>query len=610
MKRTIHRIRAILNTFFLVLLAALVAQSVLAMDVTLDIEPQVLQLGEAAVARITLHDAPNAPPPRLPALSGFNIDSLGREQSYSIVNGKQSSQVSYTFRLTPLAAGDFQIGPFQYDTGSGLINIPAVALQVLARGEPAAGGSAQNWDDLMFAAVTVNSPTIYAHQAFDLVLSLYTQPGLNLDRNISLSNFDTTGLTLSPFEELPPSRESVSGKLYEVRRFRTRALAIASGNFALSPNLQVNLIVQDGNRSRRNDPFADSFFQGFFSRVETRPQTVECRPFTLQIHELPSDGRPPSFSGAVGQYSFDVTAAPLQLKVGDPITLTLRIQGRGNMDAISAPIVTVPDNFRSYDARLIEQQPNAGLKVFEQVLIPRDGSASEIPAVSFSYFDPTRERYETIVRGPFPLALSATASAGTASVIQSPGSPAPAAPAPLGHDLVYLKRAPDHWHMRTPETAQTRTIRIAVNTVPALAILLAFGYARRRERSERNPLELLRRRAPRSARAALSRSEAFLKEGDIHSAAQALSDALNRFFGPLLDLPPGRISSDEICHRMKANGLPEAQCTSLHDVFSVCERLRYSGPGAAGSTAEAKQELERITQQFMELLPACQRVAR
>jgi len=587
------------------------ATSAVAMDVTMEINPRVLRLGESAMGKITLHDAPGAPPPRLPALSGFTVESIGREQSYSFNNGERSSQVSYNFRITPLAAGDFQIGPFQYDTGSGVINIPAIALQVLARGDPATGSHAQHLDELMFVTVTANPDVIYSHQAFDLVLNLYTQPGLNLNRNVSLSNFDTTGLSLTPFEEQSPTREAINGTLYDVRHFRTRATAIASGTFPLQPHLQVNVIVPNDNRTRRRDPFSeDDFFAGFFNRVETRPQTVESKPFALQIRELPSEGRPTSFSGAVGQFSFDVSAKPLQAKVGDPITLTLRIQGRGNMDAVSAPSFAIPDSFRSYDARLVDQQPNAGLKVFEQVLIPRNASVSEIPAVSFSYFDPERQRYETLVRGPFPLTLSAAGAASSAAVIQSPNPATPAPTKPLGHDLVYLKHAPKHWQQKTTPTPQATAIRLAVNTLPALALIAIFGYVRRREHAERNPLEILRRQAPRSARSALARSGALAKKGDVHGAAQALSDALNQFFGPLLNLPPGQLSADVVCQRMRSNGLSEAQCAALHEVFSVCDHLRYSGSSAADKSADSTRDLERITLQLADLLPACQKVSK
>lgn len=581
-----------------------------AIEVDMEITPQVLQLGESAICKIILRDAGRAPRPSLPALPGFDIQGMGTEQSYQFINGQRSAQIAYTYRLTPQAAGEFQVGPFHYDTGSEQITIPAQQIKVLARGatteDPA---QAQQLDDLIFATVSVDSPTIYAQQGFDLTLALYTQPGLNIDGNVSLADFDTTGLSLLGFQEARQNREEVNGRIYDVRRFVTHATALASGDYTLQPKLRVNVIV--GNtRNRQRDPFfGDGFFDGFFNRVETRPQLIESRPLALHIKELPTQDRPSSFSGAVGHYAFDVTPNPLTANVGEPITLTLRIQGRGNMDAISAPTLNLSDNFRSYDARLVEQQPSAGLKVFEQVIIPRNMAAAEIPAISFSYFDPARERYETIVRGPFPLALTA-APAGNTAVVQAPGSPPPATTTLSSHDLVYLKTDVKHWLLRDTASTGAKMIRIAVNVVPALALIAVFGYVRRRENDAQNPTERMRRRAPQRARAKLMESRERLNAGDLQGAAARLSDAIATFYGPLLNLPAGRISADDVCRELQTRGLPASTCLTLQEIFSTCEHLRYSNatPNAAGE--ERKRQVAQHIEQLTDIMRDSRRLLR
>lgn len=604
---------SIVRFFVLLLLAILCAQVAQAFDVEMQIEPRVIRLGESTVCKIILHDAGRVQPPSLPALAGFDIVSTGQEQSFQFNNGHRSSQVAYTFQLTPQAAGDFQIGPFRYDTGQGAVDIPAIQVQVLAPDNPGTPQQAQKLSDLMYATLTINRPTLYTHEVFDLTLNLYIQSNLSIDRNVGLVDFETTGLSLEGFQEIGSSREAVNGTIYDVRRFRTKVTALASGTFNLAPRLRVNIIVPS-DRTRRRDPFfGDGFFGVFdspFNRVETRPQIVETRPLSLQISDLPTDGRPSSFSGAVGRYSFDVTAAPLDLRVGEPITLTMRIQGNGSMDAISAPKVNLTDDFRSYDARLIEQQPNAGLKTFEQVIIPRKTSIKELPAISFSYFDTDRGKYETIVRGPFPLTLAA-APAGTATpVVQAANNPiTPTKAEPLGSDLVYLKTAPKHWKQAKDDEQNFAALDTAITALPALALIAVFGYVRRREHAQQNPHEGRRRRAPRKARAGLARCNQFIKSGDIHGAAQALSDALSQFYGPLLNLPPGQISADIVCRRLEERGLSQGDSLALQNVFATCERLRYSGSGSPSSESAAK-ELEQVADKLSELLRESQKVMR
>jgi hypothetical protein len=50
---------------------------------------------------------------------------------------------------------------------------------------------------------------------------------------------------------------------------------------------------------------------------------------------LPEEGRPDNYSGAVGQFVFDVKVKPTEVALGDPITITLQITGEGNVDSIS-----------------------------------------------------------------------------------------------------------------------------------------------------------------------------------------------------------------------------------------------------------------------------------
>jgi hypothetical protein len=570
-----------------------------AAEVEMDITPRVLRLGESAICRIVVKGAVNAPQPRLPPLQGFEVAAAGTEQNIQIVNGRQTVFTAYRFQLTPVAAGDFLIGPFRYDLGDRVVDIPAIQVQVLPM-QGAGGEAVQSLDELLFATLTTSRPKAYVGETFDITINLYTQPGLNLDRNVSLLDFDTTGLTLSNFEELAGGREAVAGRVYDVRRFRARATALTSGAFTLQPRLRVNIIVQR-QRSPRDPFFGDSFFDSFafFGRVETRAHTLDVRPLELRVHELPAEGRPSNFSGAVGRYSFEVSASPLQLAVGEPITLRYRIQGRGNIDTVRAPAPTWPDGFRAFDIQLVDQNAESGLKVFEQVVIPRAASVTELPAVAFSWFDPEAERYETAVRGPFPLELAAGAS-GT--ILQGMDARPAAERGPLGADLVYLKPTP-----KRPRAAPALEIPPALHGVPALALLLAAVYARRRARLLRDPIYAARLRAPRGAREGLARARSLLEKSPAE-AANALADTLARFFGPLLGLPPGQVDADSVCGRLQKAGLDAPALNDVRAMFDFCERMRYAGPTALSSDADRVQ-LARHLERAPELLRICRRLA-
>src|SRR5689334_12845449 len=53
--------------------------------------------------------------------------------------------------------------------------------------------------------------------------------------------------------------------------------------------------------------------------------------------EPPVAGRPPQFSGAVGTFSVTMRATPTALTAEDPLILTVRIEGAGNLPELRRP---------------------------------------------------------------------------------------------------------------------------------------------------------------------------------------------------------------------------------------------------------------------------------
>ncbi len=74
----------------------------------------------------------------------------------------------------------------------------------------------------------------------------------------------------------------------------------------------------------------------------------------VNIKDVPEEGRPENYIGAIGRFQFDADLAPRKAKTGDPMTLTLTLSGQGTLDSITAPdlsnIPQIADNFKIYEA--------------------------------------------------------------------------------------------------------------------------------------------------------------------------------------------------------------------------------------------------------------------
>jgi len=587
------------------LLAAAARPSLAQVSVEIEVDPRVLAVGEQGELTVVVRGARRPVPPPMPAnVGGLQLRFGGSEQRISIVNGQRDEALVYRYALTALKEGEFRIGPIAYEVDGRRLELPAVAVQVVAGA--AARGGARSLSDALFAELRAERTNPYVDEGFDLVLSIYFR-GVNLDRDLNLSGLPESGLQFQRWEELPAGREARNDRLYEVRRFRTRARALAAGTYRLSPQLRVNLLIE--RRERRRSPL-DDFFSGFpdmpgFGRVERQPLDLPVAPVEIAVRPLPAEGRPASFSGGVGRFNFDATVEPTTLAVGDPLTVRMTIEGEGNADTLPAPPVNVGPNFRAYEAQLAARESDpAGRRarrVFEQVLIPRDETAVEIPAIEFSFFDPRAEAYRTIARGPFPLTL--TPATNTFSHIVAPPAPGAATAVRVeGADLVYLKTGAPRWRRSDEPPWHGRRFWRGYPWLMALLAAAAGLYDVRRRARAGDVARIRRERAPRAARAGLRRAEAAARAGDRAAFHDAVWEALAAYFGDRLNLPPGEVDADRVVARA-GDAAPAAWRDEVRRLFAECEAARYAGPAAPAPDYAATLARLRAALRQAERLP-------
>ena len=254
---------------------------------------------------------------------------------------------------------------------------------------------AQSGGPSLSARLDTDRPTIYQGELFSLTLSIQSS-GVRLGQSFNLQSWppEAQMQKVTEFRELPIARQQSGNAIYEIRRFRCDARAVSSGPVQVAPILHVGIVTR-----------VNTFFGPQWTEAD---QAVAVQPLSLVFAPLPAQGRPASFSGAVGQLSFDASIEPSDVAVGDIVRLKMRIWGKGYLENLS-PLHAAPGRrFKVYDSQPVPST-NETEKAFEQILIPQSTNATAIPDVSFSYFDPQANggEYRTIVRGPFPLTFHA-----------------------------------------------------------------------------------------------------------------------------------------------------------------------------------------------------------
>lgn len=185
----------------------------------------------------------------------------------------------------------------------------------------------------------------------------------------------------------------IDGKQYEVHVFQRALFPLTAGRYEIPP-ARLNYSL----------PLSASFF----SREESHQLRSETVP--LVVVDPPQAGRPPDYNGAVGRLSLEAHVDSGVAKVGDPLVLTVRVTGDGNVSFFPRPEVRVPWGQLVRAEERVQMDSSAtvvrGAKEFDWVITPARSGEVEVPPIRYPYFNPYTERYELAVTSSQRLAVA------------------------------------------------------------------------------------------------------------------------------------------------------------------------------------------------------------
>ena len=216
-------------------------------------------------------------------------------------------------------------------------------------------------------------------------------------QDIQYPRFTQGSLSAGAFGDPVQNAEVVNGIEYKTLEFKTSVSGRRAGIFRLGPaHLQFSLLLPS-----RDAP--DAFFGG----RKTSVVEVFSNEISLQIKPFPAAGRPADFSGAVGNFDLVVAVQPSIVNINTPLSLMTTIKGRGSLSAAKCPGIPAKSGFRIHEPVASRRED---MMSCEQVIMPLTDAIREIPAVTFSYFDPVTTTYHKLKKGPFPIKIIASSA--------------------------------------------------------------------------------------------------------------------------------------------------------------------------------------------------------
>ncbi len=381
----------------------------------------------------------------------------------------------------------------------------------------------------------------------------------------------------------------VAGRLYDRGVLRRAVLfPIKPGKLTVAPTL-VDLVVSRG---------------GFFSKR----RSVKRSSLTAQVEvtQLPTESQPAGFDPAnVGRYTFNAAIDRRDVKVGEPITLTLTVRGEGNLRNLALPELAEIEGFKIYapetdvDVRA-QGKTVTGTRASRILMIPKEPGEYNVPKISWSFFDPQAQVYKTLSSRPLRVTVRRGAST-MSSTAEQPQAPAPKTAA--GQDRLnrQLRSILSRAELEAGNGALTVTrpwfLGLAFG-VPLLYLALIIGLRTRRKiaeghikgRSKRADSVAMRNLADLGKRSGDMPTEQFFAE---------LSRLLVGFLEDRLEAPVAGDTVSDLRARLAQRGFSSEQAEQVVSEMESSDFARFAR--STGKEAERREALKRMEQLIREL---------
>ena len=317
---------------------------------------------------------------------------------------------------------------------------------------------------------------------------------------------------------------------------------------------------------------------------------IPSNEISLNVRELPTDGRPPGFSGHIGQYTVSSSASPLKVSVGDPISLSVTLSGPPYLEHIQFPSLgSQAELNRHFQVSIDDGEGvvNGRNKLFKLTVRATSDQVHEIPPVELPYFDSAGGSYEVARSRPIPIEVTPTTvvtiddAEGIAPVLGGGSSEVEGSLRGIAHNYENLDALVDQ-HFEFFAWLQ-RPLVLGLLGLPPLIYFALFGASRVRRRREADPDRQRSRRALGDFQKALHNAE----------DPSAVLEAFRCYLGAKLALASGALTFKDVAVPLRERGVAEESVSEINGLFEQCEASRYAGSSAVKDTQElANHSLE------------------
>ena len=519
-----------------------------------------------------------------PNFKNFQIVS-GPSQSISQswVNGNASFSQSYSYIVKPLKKGEFLIPAASIKLNNKILTSKPVKVIVL---------------DPVDIPKDPNDPNYIAQQNVHLVAEIsksspyvgegiYVEYRLYVSQNISVRDFSYTD---SPqyngfwnqdikIRGLTTQNGTYNGEQYRyVVLQKALLIPTKSGKLTIDP-IEMDIVI--GVPTGRGDFFGNPIVKNVTKSFASAKKFIRSK-------ELPIEGKPESFNGAVGDFNFIVSSSKNILKSNETATVSVKVTGNGNLKLFELPEIKTPSELEVFTPEQKEKinvtsRGIRGSVTKNYTVVPQFKGKYKVPSTEFSYFDLKEKKYVRltsedifvdVLEGKELVTDSDLASNAKKDIVVT------------GANFRYIQTS-SAFSLANESGFYTSKFYYLILILPLLFIPIGIVIAKRNDARNNDVLGNKLRKADRLAKKYLS--EAKKQLGTKEAFYVALEKALHNYLKAKLRIETSDISKEKITELLKIKSVNESTIHSFIEVFNSCDMARYSPV----SVVEMKDDYEK-----------------
>lgn len=578
-----------------------------AAEVSVTLNTKQITISEAAILTISVKNAETTSRPILPKVKGLTFTGGGQSSQSSLINGRYSSSIDYTYYIVPEKPGNYVIPSFEVKADGKSFTTEPQSFKVLksartARTRRNNNSSRETKRQYAFIRVTPLSDKVYVGQYIPIKIDAY----FNQNYSMGLSTAPqviNSAFTLTKLSDRPDQTQKVyRGKAFTVVTWYAGVTPVKAGkyDFGIKLGATVQIRVRSSQRSRSRSLFGSFFDDPFVQTVEKKID-VTSTPHKVNVLPLPRQNKPKHFTGAIGKFTIAASTSTDTVMVGDPITMKIIISGEGNFARINSPIITDGTKWKSY-------KPNAtfspkdivgfeGKKIFEQALIPQDERADAIPSFDFTYFDPSTGKYKTVKTQRIPLTIThgkdeprryvqvdSIDEAKDSKKNEKKDITDEDGLAPINIELGECKQLSPAWQQQW---------FILINGASLIIIIISFIIYHKRTNGNVDESKKRRKRLSRQVIAAVNDVDKAMKKNDTAAFFNNCIRAIQLHIADKLGVSADTVTLNEVTK------IYEGDADKLVELFEMADAVKYSGQSI--DTASMKEWRSLLDKELKEL---------